>query len=172
MPTLQQIKTALKIDYDIDNAELLRLRDAVMAFIYNETGVNCSPKQYTQYIDYFMKTRFDEYPFIEVKSVKYYNAQGTLTTMPSTDYFLDKSKAPNSYFINFAEYPSLKENTQIEITYTAGFADLPKDLAQVVISILGHWYNNPEAASPIALQEVPLSAKFIMEGWKTRSVLE
>lgn len=172
MPTLQQIKNALKIEYDTDDAELLRLRDAVMAFIYNETGVNCSPKQYTQYCDYWMKTRFDEYPFIEVKSVKYYNSTGTLTTMPSTDYFLDKSKAPNSYFINFSEYPDLKDNTQIEITYTAGYADLPKDLAQCVIAFVGAWYNNPEALSPITLQEVPVSAKFILEGWKTRSVLE
>ena len=32
-----------------------------------------------------------------------------------------------------------------------------------MISLVGAWYNNPEAMQPIALQVVPLGAQFMLE---------
>lgn len=169
--TLQQIKTALKIEYSNDDADLLRLRDAVEAFVYSYCGITISPKTYTMYLDYWMKARFVEYPFIEVDTVSYTDVNGNTQTM--TDYFLDKSKQPNSTFINFSEYPEIEENSQIEVKYKAGYSLLPADLQHAILSFIGAWYNNPEALSPIALQEVPISAKFVLDTLKVKNgVLE
>lgn len=171
MVSLAQLKQALKIDYTADDNELLRLRDAVVSWIESYTGVSIETKKYTQYCSYWMRTRFDGFPFAAVESVKYTATDGTVTTMSSTDYFLDRS-GPPSVYINFLEYPSIKEGTQIEIKYTAGYADTPKDIDQAIIAFVGAWYNNPEALSPISLQVVPVSAQYILDNLKVRSVLE
>ena len=170
IPTLQQIKTALKIAYTTDDAELLRLRDAVMSFITSYTGVNMQVGNKTQYLTLWDRARFDEQPFAALTSVQYYNTSNTLTTMPATDYYLDRSDPP-SVFIIFSGFPSIYENTQILLNYTAGHSDLPSDLQHAVISFVGAWYNNPEALSPITLQEVPMSARFILDTLKVRGSL-
>lgn len=167
---LSQIKSALKIEWTNDDAELLRIRDAVVDFISDYTGLSITSKTNTQYISYWMKTRLEEAPFIEIKSVQYYNSSNVLTTMPVADYFLIRSEAPSIY-INFAEYPSIKENTEIAINYSTGFAVLPKNIEQAIIALIGLWYNNPEAASPIAMTNVPMSAQFILDELKIKGIL-
>lgn len=168
--TLQQLKTALKIDYTTDDQELLRLIESVTTFIENYTGVTITPKKKQMYIQYWMRTRFEAYPFSSIDSVKYYNSSNALTTMTNTEYFLDRTDPPSVY-LNFSEFPSLYENTFIEINYTAGYAETPKDIQQAIIAFVGAWYNNPEATAPINLSVVPISAQFILDNLKAKSVL-
>jgi uncharacterized phiE125 gp8 family phage protein len=169
--TVTQLKTALKIDYSTDDADLLRLRDAAVDFITEYTGISILPEKHTQYIPYWMKTRFESFPFIGIESVKYYDSTNTLVTMPATDYFLIRSNPPSVY-VNFREFPSIYEDTEIEINYTTGYGDLPNHLQQAVIAIVGAWYNNPEATAPISLSTVPMSAQFILDNMKVKGVLE
>lgn len=171
IPTLQTIKSALKVDFTYDDAELLRLRDAVMSFVTSYTGVNLSVQNKTQYINWFMRTRFDEQPFAALTSVQYYNSANVLTTMTSSEYFLDRSSPPSVY-LNFSNFPSVYENTQILVNYTAGYADLPMDMQQAIIGIVGSWYANTEGLSPITLQVVPMSAMFILDTIKVKGALE
>lgn len=169
--TLTQLKSALKIDYTTDDAELTRLMDAAAAFIEDYTGVNVDTAKKTQYAPYWMKTRLSSYPLVSVDSVKYYNSSNTLTTMPSTDYFIVRSESPSIY-INFLEYPSIYEGTEIQINYTAGYVDLPKHIEQLIIGLVGSWYNNPEATAPITLSSVPFSAQVILDMIRTKGALE
>lgn len=162
MVTLAQIKAALKIDYTTDDAELIRIRDAVMDFISEYTGVSIEPTKNTQYLTYWMRTRLIGTPFLSVTSVKYTDTSGTVQTMPSTDYFITKAEAPSIY-INFSEFPDIKQNTEIEINYDSGYGALPRQIEQAIIAITGAWYNNPEATAPISIQTVPMSAQFILE---------
>lgn len=169
--TLTQLKAALKIDYTTDDLELLRIRDAVIDFITDYTGVSLEPRVNTLYLPYFLLTRLDEMPLISIDSVKYYNPSNVLTTMPSTDYFLIKSKPPSVY-LNFSEYPSTGENTEVIVTYTTGYAATPRHFDQAVIALTGHLYNNPEATAPITLSTVPLSAQMILDNMRSKGVLE
>jgi len=170
MVTLAQIKQALKIDYSTDDAELLRLRDAVVSHIENYTGLTIETAKKTQYCSYWMRTRLDGFPYSSIDSIKYTNTSNVLTTMPSTDYWVDRSDEPSVY-VNFLEYPSIKEGTNIQINYTAGYADTPKDIEQAIIAFIGAWYNNPEALAPINMQVVPISAQFILDNLRVRSML-
>lgn len=171
LPDLATIKTALKIDYTYDDAEIIRIRDAAIAFIEDYTGIAINNVAKTQYIPYWMKTRFEGTPFSSVASVTYTDSTGATATMPSTDYFIIQSYAPSIY-INFKEFPNIYEDTEIAITYNIGYDELPNHITQAIIAITGAWYNNPEATAPITLTEVPLSARFILENLKVRSVLE
>jgi hypothetical protein len=167
---LSTIKKALKVDYITDDQELLRLRDAAISFISDYTGVSLTAKSKTQYISYWMRTRINTYPFISISTVKYYNTSNVETTMPATGYFLDLEQEPSVY-INFSDYPQIKENTQIAITYTTGYSVLPAEIEQLVIGLVGAWYNNPEATAPITLSVVPLSAMFILDNMRIKGVL-
>lgn len=169
--TLAQVKTALKIDYTTDDAELTRLISAANAFITEYTGVSLDTAKKTQYVSWWMKTRLTDYPFVSIDSVKYYNSNNALTTMPSTDYFIIRSESPSIY-INFQEFPSIYEGTEVEINYTVGYAATPDHLTQLVISLVGAWYNNPEATAPISLSVVPLSAQVILDMMRHKGVLE
>jgi hypothetical protein len=165
--TLSQIKKALKIDYTTDDQELLRLRDAAISWITTYTGIALETTTKVQYLSYWMRTSINTLPFNSITSVKYYY-NDVLTTMPSTSYWIDRSQDPSIY-INFLDYPSLDEGTQIQLTYSVGYADYPKEIEQVVIALVGSWYNNPEATAPIALQTVPMSAQFILENLRVKN---
>lgn len=168
---ISTIKKALKVDYSTDDQELIRIRDAVVAFVQNYTGITIETTTKSQYIGYWMKTRLVESPFVDMVSVKYTDVAGVVQTMPSTDYFIIREHMP-SIFINFSEYPSIKTNTEIQINYKVGSPVMPADLQQLIISLIGHWYNNPEAGAPINISTVPLSAQFILEHMKVKGVVE
>jgi uncharacterized phiE125 gp8 family phage protein len=169
---LSTIKLALKIDYSSDDSELIRIRDSVITWVETYTGLSLSVKDQTDYTWYWTRKRLNSDPFIAVESVTYYNSANVLTTMAAADYYLDRSNPPSIY-IGFAESPSVYDNTQIMINYTTGYGQIPAHIQQAAIAIIGHWYNNPEMASPVSLQEVPMSAKFILDTIRTQnSVLE
>lgn len=167
---LSTIKLALKIDYSTDDAELIRIRDSVIDWIEVYTGLSLSVQNQTDYAWWFMRTRLNSDPFIAVESVQYYNSANVLTTMASTDYFLDRSNPPSIY-INFSVFPSVYENTQILINYTTGYGQIPAHIQQAAIALIGHFYNNPEMASPVSLQEVPMSARFILDTIRTKNAV-
>jgi len=169
--TLSQLKKSLKIEYDYDDNELLRLRDAVVDLIGKYTGMLMYVSKKTQYLPYFMRTRLTGVPFHEINSVKYTDSSGTVQTMAATDYFIDRTCEP-SIFINFLEYPSIKEGTFVEVEYKCGMILFDKSIEQLVISMVGSWYNNPEAVQPIGLSTVPLSAQFILDQYKVQGDLE
>jgi len=141
------------------------------SFIYEYTGVSVESAKKTQYLPYWMRTRFTDYPFVGVDSVKYYNSSNTLITMPATDYFIIKSESPSVY-INFSSFPSVYKNTEIQVNYTVGYSTTPEHINQLMISLVGAWYNNPEATAPITLSTVPLSAQVVLDMIKTKGSLE
>jgi uncharacterized phiE125 gp8 family phage protein len=167
---LSTIKLALKIDYSTDDAELIRIRDSVIDWIEVYTGVSLSVQDQTDYAWWWMRKRLNSDPFIAIDTVQYYDSTNTLTTMPATDYFLDRSNPPSIY-INFSEYPAVYENTQILINYTTGYGQIPAHIQQAAIALIGHWYNNPESAAPVTLQEVPMSARFILDNIRTKNAV-
>ena len=169
--TLTQIKSALKVDYTTDDAELTRIRDAVIDFIEDYCGVSILSQRVAQYIDSFETVRLTPTPIISIASVQYYNSTNTLTTMPSTDYAMLRAKAP-SIWLSFIEAPEIYQNTEIVVNMTVGYASLPRHIEQAIIAITGHWYNNPEAGAPITITTVPLSAQFILENIKVKGCLE
>ena len=172
LPDLATIKNALKIDYSTDDAEIIRIRDAAIAFIEDYCGISINNATQIIYMTYWMKTRFDKAPFLQIESVQYYNSANALTTMPTTDYFVIRSHQPSVY-VNFKQFPSVYEDTEILLTYTTGYNDeIPEHITQAIIAITGAWYNNPEATAPITLTEVPLSARFILENIKVKGTVE
>ena len=66
------------------------------------------------------------------------------------------------------EKPLTYEGTNIEVVYVAGNATEPPDMVQAVISIVGAWYNNPEATAPVMLTSVPLGAIYLLDHYRVK----
>lgn len=168
MVPLATIKSALRIDYTADDEELTRLRDAAVSFIERRTQLVLKPTPQTLYLAEFKDSLLPAHPYNSISSVTYYSSGNVLTTMPSADYWIDRTDGPMP-IIRFLEKPTTYEGTAITVSYNAGYGALPSELVHAVIGLTGHWYNNPEAAQPIALATVPLGIHFILENLSTRS---
>lgn len=164
--TTATVKTALRIDYTDDDAEFTRLIAAAVAWVERYTGVGLSSASRTMRLGSFKDSALPIDPFVSLSSVQYYDSSNALVTMPSTDYWVDQTgDLPR---IRFLEQPSIYEGTQVTVTYVAGHATEPADMVQAVISIVGAWYNNPEAAQPIALSTVPLGAIYLLDHYRVK----
>lgn len=157
---LTTIKSALKVDYDDDDRELTRLREAAMSLISRNTGIALEPQDATLYLVEWRDSLFPLFPYSSLTSVKY-TAGGVLVTMPSTDYWIDRSDAMP--MLRWLEQPAIDEGTAIVVSYVAGYASLPAEVVHACISLIGHWYNNPEASQPVTLSTVPLGLQYILD---------
>jgi hypothetical protein len=62
----------------------------------------------------------------------------------------------------------MKEGTLASVTYVGGYATEPNEVVQAIVSLVGLYYNNPEAAQPVGLVVVPLGAQFMLEHLRVR----
>ena len=91
---LSTIKSALKIDYADDDMDLIRLREAATALVERRTELLLSPQARTLYLATWSDTLLPDHPFNSLTSVTYYNGSNVLTTMPSSDYWVDRTDGP------------------------------------------------------------------------------
>jgi len=167
---LSTIKSALKIEYDDDDLELIRLREAAASLIERETGLVLVPADKTLYLATFTDTLIPFVPFVSVKNVKYYDTLGVQQTLDSSKYWLDYSDGPVPV-LRFLEAVSIDDGTNITATIEAGYAALPNELVHAIISLVAACYNNSEAFQPIGLSMVPMSLQYIMESLRVRSFI-
>lgn len=164
--SLATVKAALRIDYVDDDSELSRLILAAEAFVESYTGVRISSASRSMTLLSFKRTKFADYPRTLTGAVTYYNEANVFTVM-SQGYWTDTTQALDA--IEFTEVPATYPGTVITVSYTAGYATMPNEIAQVVISLVGLWYNNPEAAQPITMTSVPLGGMFMLEQLRVKA---
>jgi uncharacterized phiE125 gp8 family phage protein len=167
---LSTIKSALRIDYDDDDADLIRLREAAFAMVERRTGRALTQRTDTLYLSTFSDTVIPGFPFGAVSSVSYTDPNGTAVTMPAASYWIDLSDGPMPV-LRFLDWPAIKEGTMVSCAYSCGHDMLPDPLTHCVIALVGAWYNNPEAFQPIGLNVVPMSVEFILDTYQARSPL-
>jgi uncharacterized phiE125 gp8 family phage protein len=159
---LATIKAALKIDYNDDDTELERIRDAAVAWVENYCGFALSSATRTMYLTDWKDTVYAVQPWTATLSIAYNDPSGSGQTLGASDYYNDRSGPVTVLRFKEAVPPKQDESLAV-VTYTAGYATEPNEVVQAVISITGLWYNNPEAAQPIGLSAVPLGAQFMLE---------
>ncbi len=159
---LATIKAALKIDYTDDDTELERIRDAAVAWVENYCGFALSSATRTMYLTDWKDTVYAVQPWTATLSIAYNDPSGSGQTLGASDYYNDRSGPVTILRFKEAVPPKQDESLAV-VTYTAGYATEPNEVVQAVISLVGAWYNNPEAMQPIALATTPLGAQFMLE---------
>lgn len=167
---LGTIKSALRIDYDDDDAALVRLREAALSLIARRTQLVLTPSPQALYLATWRDTMFPAVPYVSLTSVTYQDAANTTQTLAASDYWVDQTDGPIP-ILRFLETYDQYRGTVITATYTAGYSTLPNEIIHAVISLVGFWYHNPDAASEVSLQTAPLSLMWILDSLSTRSFL-
>jgi uncharacterized phiE125 gp8 family phage protein len=157
---LATVKSALRIDYADDDAELTRLIAAAVAWVENYCGFRLTSASRTMKIRSWSRTVLAVQPVTSLTSVTY-TASGNTETLDTDLRWLDT--ADTLAAIEFLDAPTIDDGTLITVTYVAGYAVEPNEVVQAVISIVGAWYNNPEATAPTLLSPTPLGAQFMLE---------
>lgn len=170
---LADVKTRLRIDNDTENTDLTFMIQAAREVVEQRTNRSLITQSRTMKMDYFPCSdtiRLLNGPIQSVTSVKYYNDSEVLTTMSSSDYWVDlngdrlviKNSWPSTY-----EMPNA-----VEILYVAGYgaaSDVPAPLKNAMYMIIAHMYENRQAVvmsgSPTAVIEVPMGAEYLMSSY-------
>lgn len=92
-------------------------------------------------------------PLQSVTSVKYTDSDGTtVTTFAAASYFVDAASEPARVALHDGgEWPSdtLRPANGVEVRLVAGYgaaADVPEHFKQMMLLLVGHWFENREAS--------------------------
>lgn len=92
---------------------------------------------------------------LAVTSVQYYDTTGAQQTLSGSNYILDSVSLPARLTLapTLTDWPETQDRPgAVIITWTAGWADdteVPADIAQAVLLLVGHWDLNREAAGRV-----------------------
>ena len=167
---LSVIKSALRVDFDDDDTQLVRLRESALSLIEKRTQLALSPATRTLYLPAWTDTLIPVHPFVSFTGITYYDSQNAQQTLASTSYWIDWSDGPMP-MLRFIDKPQFYKGTQPTVTYVAGYSTLPNELIHAAIALIGYWYQNPNAADTMSLSTAPMSMEYILEVIGSRSML-
>jgi len=90
-------------------------------------------------------------PVISLTTITAYDADGMGTSIALSQFQPETNVAPARLFLpsGIAGAPALRERNGIEIDYVAGYGteadDVPDDLKQAVLSLVGYWFEHRDA---------------------------
>jgi uncharacterized phiE125 gp8 family phage protein len=90
-------------------------------------------------------------PLKTVESITYKDRDGNISTLDPAIYFVDTDSEPGNVGLNPDQlWPSFDPFpvNAIRIQFTAGYetTDIPETIKQGMLLLIGHWYENREAA--------------------------
>ena len=92
-------------------------------------------------------------PLRSVASVKYYDVNEVVYTLPTTVYAVDTISEPGSIHLKYQQvWPSilLRDYNAVVVEYSAGYADaasVPQTIKMAMKLLIGHWFENREATT-------------------------
>jgi len=114
-------------------------------------------------------------PLQSVSSIKYYDTDDTEAEFSSDDYFVDTKSTPGRVSLNYGKsWPSttLRPYNGVCLTFTCGYgddgSDVPRNIYQAILLLLGHLYENREAVMTTGMNAVELPLGAIALLWKDR----
>ena len=110
-----------------------------------------------------------------ITHVKYYDVDGTLSTLDSSKYFTDFASEPALIVLRPGEvWPTLDlgRPKAIEITFVAGYgtaADVPAPIKAAMLEMIAHWYEHRESVNigNIAT-EIPQTASMLLAPYRLK----
>jgi uncharacterized phiE125 gp8 family phage protein len=115
------------------------------------------------------------YPLRSVTSVSYTDIDGVTATVPSTDYLVDTSSEPGRLRLKrSASWPgaTLAELNGLRVEFVAGYGatpgSVPVPLKQVILLLVGHWYETREPVQQTGAipKEVPMTVHALLQHWR------
>jgi len=112
-------------------------------------------------------------PLIAVSSITYVDDNGTTQTLDTDLYSVTTDAEPARIEPAYGEvWPAARcQREAVRVTYTAGYGatseSVPEPIRHAILLMVAHWYNCREPVVEGQLMEVPMSAKWLIDGYKT-----
>lgn len=143
--TLEEYKSYAEISSNNDDRKLINLIDTTAAYIKSYCGVDFTSATYTEELDLEGRYIFlGQMPATSVASVQYYDADGILQTIASTEYRLCGAEAyllltyEAQALIALSKFPE----KQVVVEYTAGYASAPLDVKQANMDLVKYYHKS------------------------------
>ena len=158
---LSMLKTHLRVTGDDEDGLIAQYANAAVDIVYHETWHLLKQFEYTFYLHDWEELKIPIYPIISIDSVKYYNSDNVLTTLPSGDWYADTENCPGRVY--FDNEPNLYDDryNAIEVKLTAGYAskaDIPDGVLSLFLLILTALYENRQSVDRMTHTEIPRTA--------------
>lgn len=162
--SLGQAKAHLRVSHDTDDTYITALIDTATAFIEgpNGAGIAVLPAQWRITMDHLPRA-FD-IDLCPVQSLDSITVDGV--TISSDLYTADLDSVPARVVGSYI--PQVRTDVgKVKVTFTAGYNDVPADLMHCALLLIGHLYENREAASAgVAVTEVPFAVEAILSRYR------
>lgn len=112
-------------------------------------------------------------PLSSVSSITYVDGEGTTQTLSSSLYLVSTSSKPGRVTPGYNEvWPETRNIIDaVTVNYVAGYgsttSSVPQRARQAILLIIGTWFENRESVSEGSLSEVPMGARWLLDGLKT-----
>lgn len=166
--SLAEAKIQTRIDHDDDDAYIEMLIDVAASRIAAPDGLTnrslCLQTLRASTPRWPCKDlRLPAGPVVAVESVKFYDTDNVLQTVPTSDWFLASRGALTMVddFVGDALYP---RPDAVQITYTAGHADpldIPASLRHAVLLLISQLYDRRGEPIPSSIVPDPTLASFL-----------
>lgn len=140
--TLEQYKTYAEIKSTENDRKLEGLITRAEEIIKNYCGLKFSSATYTEDLDIEGNYVFlNQLPATSVTSVNYYDFEGVLQLIPSTEYRLYGDEGLLELTSDAVANVSTSKylNKQTRVVYVAGYADIPADIKQATMDLVKYY---------------------------------
>lgn len=169
---LATVKLHLKLDSDTtDDTLVTALISVAQEIVETYCRVRLLPTTEELYIDQFpfeYQIQLSKWPITAITYCQYYDTNGDLQTLPSTDYIVDGVSKPGRLCLNYARWWPVSRwiDNAVWIRYVVGFATtaaIPATLKQAMLLIIGHLYENrQDVVTNTHVENIPNGAKWLM----------
>ena len=147
------------LDWQANNANLAMLEQRISEatlYVQEETARQFMQATYVQtWDDWPDAMKLDIRPISSITSVKYYDADGTLTTVIASDYWFDRYASrsmPDIVFKPSFSWPvvELWRPSAVQVTFVAGYASaavVPATAKLAIRQLAMYWYNQRQAVA-------------------------
>jgi len=175
--SMVEARDRCRVDTDVEDAyinTLITVARRTVEFIRNEALV-------TQTWNLLLDTwpegdtlRIPNPPLQSVSSITYKDTDGDESTFAAAKYIVDTDKVPGAVVLAHGEsWPgtALYPTSPITVQFVAGYGDtandVPEEVRQAMLLMIGHWYENREEvavgrSAVVRAEEIPLGARFLL----------
>jgi len=150
--TVAEIKSFLRVEHSVDDALLVRIRDAAVEYVQEYTNTLVGPHSCVGYSDGWRTTMIPVGPVTLVNGISYLAQNGgSYLTLDTGYWFTDTDAKPAR--VRFLSPPSLAsdEFNAVKISFSAGFTDVPASMVHAIFMLAANMYEQrlPEVVGTI-----------------------
>lgn len=174
--TLTDLKDQLRITTTDEDSYLTALITAARRNVEHILGRSLITQTWNLYLDNFPASANTPIsllkpPLQSVTWVKYWDNNDTEQTWTSSEYVVDTDNICGLVYPDRTyNWPSVRDFPKaVNIKFVAGYGlavDVPQDIKQAILLIIGHLERNREHTTGMTLNEIPMGANAILAPYK------